>query len=123
MGVAFESPPKGLIMSDDNVIPFPNKRVEEAQERADFFYVMSVYFVQNFKDLFKNNVNDIPMFIAFLTLTEIMENHIADGEAYIQDDDNGHIQLAMMEGLHEHLVKEMKELAAEHDERKDHDIH
>lgn len=110
-------------MSDDNVIPFPNKRVEEAQERADFFYVMSVYFVQNFKDLFKNNVNDIPMFIAFLTLTEIMENHIADGEAYIQDDDNGHIQLAMMEGLHEHLVKEMKELAAEHDERKDHDIH
>jgi len=123
MGVAFESPPKGLIMSDDNVIPFPNKRVEEAQERADFFYVMSVYFVQNFKDMFKNNVNDIPMFIAFLTLTEIMASHIEDGEAYIQSNDDDHIHLAMEKGLHEHLIKEMEELAAEHDERKGHDIH
>lgn len=110
-------------MSDDNVIQFPNKIDPEAEQRADFFYVMAVYFVQNFKDLFKDNASELPMYIAFLTLTEVMDHHIAEGNAYIKDDDADHIQLAMREGLHDNLVADMKELAAEHDERKEHDIH
>ena len=111
-------------MSDDNVIQFPNKIDPEAEAKADFFYVMAVYFVQNFKDLFKDNTSELPLYIAFLTLTEVMDYHIAEGDAYIKEDaKTDMIQLAMREGLHDLLLKDMKELAAEYDERKENDIH
>jgi hypothetical protein len=83
---------------------------------------MSVYFDQNFKQLFSEHRSKLPEYIALLTLTEIVMYHIAEGHAYIQDTDDGMLQLAMAQGLHEEISDGMKELAVL-DERTEHDIH
>lgn len=112
-------------MSDDNVIKFPvSPEQQEADERADFFFVMSVYFAQNFMELFKDNPSPLPMLISLLTLTEVVDYHIQEGNAFIKDNDGPILQLAMIEGLHEELSEGMAELAAHHnEERTENDIH
>lgn len=109
-------------MSDDNVIQFPvSQESLEAEAQSDFFFVMSVYFDQNFRDLFIEHSSKLPEYIALLTLTEIVMYHIHEGNAYINDNE-GLLQLSMAEGLHEELTEGMKEIAIL-DERKEHDIH
>jgi hypothetical protein len=109
-------------MSDDNVIEFPkSEEVKDAEEQSDLFFVMAVYFDQNFKKLFEEHDSKLPEYIALLTLTEIVMYHIQEGYAYIKDDD-GMLQLAMAEGLHEEIIEGMKELSIL-DERTENDIH
>lgn len=109
-------------MSDDNVIQFPKSEdVKEAEEQSDLFFVMAVYFDQNFKELFEEHNSKLPEYIALLTLTEIIMYHMNEGNAYIKEDD-GFLQLAMAKGLHEELTDGMKELSIL-DERTEHDIH
>ena len=109
-------------MDDNNVIQFPKSEdVLEAEKQSDFFFVMAVYFDQNFKDLFKEQTSKLPEYIALLTLSEIVMYHMQEGNAYIKED-GGFLQLAMIEGLHEELSNGMKDLSIL-DERTEHDLH
>jgi len=101
-------------MSDENIIMFPQKEeseeVKAANEQADLYYVISIYFHQNFSKLFNESDNEIPKFLALLTLTEVLLYHYAEGNLYLSIE-NGNLEMGMDEELHEHIINTMNDVA------------
>ena len=82
----------------------------EAEGQADLFFIISVYFSENFKDLFKEHPDPLAEYMALLTLNVVIENNIAEENIYLEEDSES-LSLSMVEGLHEEIVEGISELA------------
>jgi hypothetical protein len=99
-------------MSDENIIMFPTKEEpqEEADARADLYYVISIYFYENFARLFEETKNEVPKYLALLTLTEVLMYHYEMDNLRVNITNNN-LEMAMEEGLHEHIIMTMNDVA------------